>query len=120
MQASYYLAEHNVPAFAGLASGLGSPLPQNESTPSGIKRGSGPGGRHTMKPLSRQALVLQEDLAEDEHEVAGWDDVADEGRRPSGSEQPEGRGEDGDDDNDGEDQDLLRLLGAIGSTRLGR
>jgi hypothetical protein len=121
LQASYYLAEHNVPAFGGLGPGLGG-SPLNGHASPGIARGGGGGGggsKHPLKSRSRQAPVLQEEQAEDEREAEGWNDVASDDRQTQGSK-TDNNDDDDDDDDNGEDQDLLRLLGAIGSTRLGR
>jgi hypothetical protein len=122
LQASYYLAEHNVPAFGGLGPGLGG-SPLNGRASPGIARGGGGGGgggsKHPLKSRSRQAPVLQEEQAEDEREAEGWNDVASDDRQTQGSK-TDNNDDDDDDDDNGEDQDLLRLLGAIGSTRLGR
>lgn len=126
MQASFYLAEHNVPSFGGLRPGGvgGSPL-NGQPSPGLIARSGGVGGGSGKHPSiarsiarSRQAPVLQEENTEDEREAGGWDDVAGDERALSNRR---GGGLDNDDDvDDGEDQDLLRLLSAIGSTRLGR
>lgn len=123
MLSSNFLAEHNVPAF--------QPSPLNTSPfhaphHSTTGRSHGTGGVQVFAAgKGMQALPLREEEFEEDRQ-GGWDDVTGTtagaaGARGSGtSDNSESEEEDGREGQVGQDQELLKMLGGIYSTRLGR
>lgn len=123
MLSSNFLAEHNVPAF--------QPSPLNTSpfhaphlSTTGRSHGTG-GVKVFAAGNGIQSLPLREEEFEEDRQ-GGWDDVtgttagAAGARGSATSDDSESEEEDGREGQVGQDQELLKMLGGIYSTRLGR